>query len=149
MKNILIYFARFLFFAILGFLSYQFFMQISVNQLIARKIETVFLKLSGQFEQRFMFALIIGIIPVLYLIVKKSTKIKSNFQMLFVYLNIIIFGIIFWQFRIYSVIYIASDCINTTLVISRLNLNFWIFIGLIIGTITSIFILIFINKNKT
>lgn len=68
-----------------------------------------------QFYSHITFALIIGIIPILYLIIKKATKFSFIKQGLIALGIIIGCGILLWQFRIYQLN-------NQTLKLSKFNI---------------------------
>ncbi|WP_127845490.1 hypothetical protein [Psychroflexus aestuariivivens] len=99
------------------------------------------------------FALIMGIIPLLYLIIRKITKLKFNYQSLISITLIILSGTLTWQFRIFqlnnqfdtSTKLNPANQLKTQINLRELNFELYIFIGFIIGTFASI--LIFKNNR--
>lgn len=76
MRNTLKYLGLILLFTIIGFLIRDYFFDLSLSQIANKNIEVVSRNLSGQFYSHITFALSIGIIPILYLITKKVTKLS-------------------------------------------------------------------------
>lgn len=154
MRNTLKYLGLILIFTIIGFLIRDYFFDLSLSQIASKNLEVVSRNMSGQFYSHITFALSIGIIPVLYLIIKKVTKLSFIKQGLIAYGIIIGCGILLWQFRIYLLNNQAlklsrfniGDQIKMQMDYDHLYFGQFLFFGLIIGTILSI--LIFKNRNK-
>ena len=146
--------------SVIGFLIRDLFFNFSHSQIANDTIIIASRTVRGQFYSHILFALSIGIIPLLYLSIKKITKINFLNKGLISCGIIVACGILLWIFRIFqlknrfqniSEFYNGSE-IKTELNFSTMNLNslnfrLYLFIGFIIGTIMSI--LIFKNKNKT
>lgn len=110
-------------------------------QLLAKNI-------SSQFYSHITFALSIGLLPLLYLIVKKATKFIVIKQGIIACGMIIGCGILLWQFRIYQLNNLTQkvstinigDQINIQRDYDSLNFGGFLFFGFVIGTVVSILI---------
>jgi hypothetical protein len=155
MTKTLKYLGLILLLSIIGFLIRDYFFKLSFSQIANEDTQIVSQNLSGQFYSHILFALSIGIIPLLYLIIKKMTKLNFMKQGLISCGIIIVSGILFWQFRIFQLNskfqnlseFDIGNGIQTQMGFDNLNLALYLFIGFIIGTVLSI--LIFKNRNKT
>jgi hypothetical protein len=109
----------------------------------------------GQFFSHITFALSIGFLPLLYLIINKVTKFNFTNQGLISCGIIIGCGILLWQFRIFQLnnqVHHLSDFtikneIKMQMDYENLNFEIYMFIGFIVGTLLSI--LIFKNRTKS
>ncbi len=154
MKNPLKYIGLILILFIIGFLLRDYFFNLSISQITNDRTQVVSRKLSGQFLSHITFALSIGILPILYLIIKKVTKLNFIHQGLISCLVIIGCGILLWQFRIFHFNHQAQYLSDLNigngikLYLDHENLNFevYLFTGFIVGTVLSI--LIFKNRAK-
>ena len=102
MTKTLKYLGLILLLSIIGFLIRDYFFRLSFSQIANEDTQIVSQNLSRQFYSHILFALSIGIIPLLYLIIKKMTKLNFMKQGLISCGIIIVSGILFWQFRIIS-----------------------------------------------
>lgn len=155
MTNTLKYLGLILILFIIGFLIRDYFFDFSLSQITNENTRIVSRNISGQFYSHILFAISIGIIPLLYLTIKKLTKLNFMNQGLVSYGIMIVCGILLWQFRIFQLNsrlqklseFDIGNGIQTELNFDNLNFGRYLFIGFLIGTILSI--LIFNNKNKT
>ncbi|WP_349664802.1 hypothetical protein IZU89_07690 [Cellulophaga lytica] len=155
MTNTLKYLGLILILSIIGFLIRDYFFDFSLSQITNENTRIVSRNISGQFYSHILFAISIGIIPLLYLTIKKLTKLNFMNQGLVSYGIMIFCGILLWQFRIFQLNsrlqklseFDIGNGIQTELNFDNLNFGRYLFIGFLIGTILSI--LIFKNKNKT
>ncbi|KAA5825067.1 hypothetical protein FPF71_07675 [Algibacter amylolyticus] len=155
MTNTLKYLGLILILSVIGFLIRDYFFDISFSQIENENTQIVSRNMSGQFYSHIIFALSIGIIPLLYLIIKKITKLNFMKQGLISCGIILVSGILLWQFRIFQLNsrfqklseFDIGNGIQTQMDFDNLNFGRYLFIGFLIGTILSI--LIFKNRNKT
>lgn len=91
MKN-LKYFILSVVLIIIGFILYKPFFEFSVNMINNEKIEFFSTTINSQFRSQLIFAIIIGLIPILYMIIQRLTKIHFFFDGVYVLLFILIFG---------------------------------------------------------
>ncbi len=135
----------------IGSLIQEYFFEWSFSQLKNEPVRIINRTISGSFHTRIFFVLSIGVIPLLYLIVKKITKLSFINQGLIACGIILISGFLFWQLRIFQLNRrlekLPKQDIETQISMDSLNFEQYLFIGLVVGTILSI--LIFKNKNKT
>ena len=154
MTNTLKYLVLILILSIIGFLIRDYFFDFSFSQITNENTRIVSRNISGQFYSHILFAMSIGIIPLLYLTIKKLTKLNFMNQGLVSCGIIIVCGILLWQFRIFQLNsrlqklseFDIGNGIQTELNFDNLNFGRYLFIGFLIGTILSI--LIFKNKNR-
>lgn len=155
MRDILKYIGLFLVFTVIGFLIRDYFFNFSLSQITHKNIQIVSRNIGDQFQSHITFSLTIGIMPILYLIIKKATKISFIKQGLIASGIIIGCGISLWQFRIYQLKKPAlmlsefniGDEIKIQMDYADLNFERFLFFGFIIGTVLSI--LIYKNRLKT
>ncbi len=155
MTNTLKYLGIILILSIVSFLIRENFLEFSLSQIANEKIQIVSGSASRQFYTHILFALSIGIIPLLYLIIKKITKLNFINQGLTSCGIIIISGILLWQLRILQLktrLSILSEFeigngIQTNVNFDNLNFERYLFIGFLTGTILSIVIFHYKNKN--
>ncbi|WKB82947.1 hypothetical protein QYR09_07875 [Cellulophaga lytica] len=155
MTNALKYLGLILILSVIGFLIRDYFFDLSLSQIANKNTQIISRTMSGQFYSHILFALSIGITPLLYLIIKKITKLNFITQGLISCGIIVISGILLWQFRIFQLNsrlqklseFDIGNGIKTELNFDSLNFGRYLFIGFLIGTVLSI--LIFKNRNKT
>ena len=152
--NTLKYLGLFLLLTIIGFLVRDYFFDFSYSQLSKENVRMVNRNISGHFYTHLLFAISIGIIPLLYLTIKKITKLNFMSDGLVSCGVIVVCGILLWQFRMLQ---LNSKYANLPELVTKKGIKFemntaelyferYLFLGFIIGTIISI--LIFKNKNK-
>ncbi|MWW26912.1 hypothetical protein [Algibacter lectus] len=155
MTNTLKYLGLILILSVIGFLIRDYFFDFPLSQIANENTQIVRRNISGQFYSHILFALSIGIIPLLYLVIKKLTKLNFINQGLISCGIILVSGISLWQFRIFQLNnkfkklseFDLGNGIQTELNYDNLNFGRYLFIGFLIGTVLSI--LIFKNKNKS
>jgi len=155
MKNTLKYLGLILILFVTGFLIRDYFFDLSISQITNENTQVVSRNISGQFFSHFTFALSIGILPLLYLIIKKVTKLNFINQGLITCGIIIGCGVLLWQLRIFQLNNQAQNLsdlnigngIKMQMDYENLNFEIYMFIGFIVGTVLSI--LIFKNRTKS
>lgn len=155
MKSILKYFALTLLFIVVGFLIKDYFYAISINQLDRGSVVMNSTTMTGQFSQYLIFSLVIGSIPVFYLIVDKLAHLKNGKQALIVPSLIIGCGILMWQFRIFQLNFQLEKFselskysgIQNTIDFTKLKFAMYLFIGFFIGSLFSV--LLFRKKSAS
>ncbi len=139
---------------ILGYLTWNAFFELSLTQLSNENINIVSRKISTILYLQSIFALSIGAIPLLYLILKKITNLKFITQGIISLTIIILSGISVWQLKILhlnikierlSELNFVKD-IQNVMYADGLNFGIYLLTGFIIGTLLSI--LIFKKRNK-
>ena len=157
MTNTLKYLGLIILSFVIGFLIRSYFFEFSFSQIATDNVEFVSRTLGGQFYSHILFALSIGIIPLLYLITKKVAKLNFMKQGLISCGIIIISGIIFWQLRLFQLKtkyqelseYDIGNGIEVAINSADLNFENYLFIGFLIGTVASILIYKYKNKKVT
>jgi hypothetical protein len=153
--NALKYLGLFLILSIIGFLIRDYFFDFSLSQITNENTQFISRNIREQFYSHILFAISIGIIPLLYLIIKKMTKLNFMNQGSVSCGVIVVCGILLWQFRIVQLNsrlqklseFDIGNGIQRELNFDSLNFGRYLFIGFLIGTVLSI--LIFKNRNKT
>ena len=155
MRRILIYIGLTLILIFVGSWLSQYFFELSISELNLNNVDLVQTSIDGQFNQSLMFGLIIGLIPILYLIVDKIVKIKSKKQSLIILIIIILTGIFSWQLRIIELNISFAKLsqfelgagISNSYKVENLNFELYLAIGMLIGTSISSFAFRLINKK--
>ncbi|QNK78233.1 hypothetical protein H7F37_03925 [Winogradskyella sp. PAMC22761] len=160
MTNTLKYLGLILIFFFIGFIIRDLFFDFSHSQIANKTISIGSRTVSGQFYSHILFTLSIGILPLLYLIIKKITKITFLNKGLISFGIIVVCGISLWLFRIFQLknrFQNISDFYNgseiktepnfSTMSLNSMNFGLYLFIGFLIGTVLSI--LIYRNQYKT
>ena len=155
MKKSIIFLVSIIVSGIIGFLSRDFFLQISLSQLNQENIQITTGNISSHFISGLIFALSITVIPLLYLIIWKTTRLRFINRGLISCGIIIGCGILFWQFRIFQLNNQFQNLSepefgNSTRIhvnFNTLNFEHYLFTGFLAGTVLSI--LIFKNKRAT
>ncbi|EDP70061.1 hypothetical protein FBALC1_11027 [Flavobacteriales bacterium ALC-1] len=101
-----------------------------------------------------IFPLVLGVFPLFYFLVKRTTKILFLYKGLIVCGILIGLGILFWRLRIYGLNiefnklseYQLSEDLRPSVDVSYLKFEIYVLMGFIVGTLASI--LIFRDKNK-
>ncbi len=153
MKKSILYIIMITILLSIGFLTWKYFLHISLNQL-ENNVSVASKELSGQFINHLIFALSLGILPVLLLAVKKVVKNKFKNQNLLSLGIIVGCGILMWQFRIFYLNLCTSSLseimmdnnIKIRLDFKNLNFETYLLYGFILGTVLSV--LIFKRKGK-
>jgi len=143
MKKALIYIGLTIVLIVVGFMTGQKFMDISISELNLNNIILLLTTLRGQFKQTLIFTIAIGLIPLLQFISSKIAKVNSIQQRISILMTIIMSGIVFWQFRIFQLnrLFEKYREFNTDKGIENSyfaeNLNFGLFltIGFLIGAV--------------
>ncbi|MBU2929998.1 hypothetical protein [Winogradskyella psychrotolerans] len=139
----------------IGFVIYKPFLSLLLSMVNNETIQLYSRSSAGQFNSHLIFALAIGFIPVLYLIIQRIKKLPLLTEGIYTLLFIVGFGMLFWGFR---VLYISdtlasisnfdvSDGIKPNYSINKFHFEYYLFSGFLFGTLISI--LIFCLKKKT
>ncbi len=146
MRKYLLFLILGFFFMIIGYLMHKLFFEVSLSLL--NDWQTIIFEgsLVQAIDARRMFALIIGSIPVLYLIVEKLTKLKTLRHRLIVTSITIGFGILFWLFRIFNLNnsfkklsnFETLETLDISISAEVLNLELFLLIGLVFGALFSV-----------
>ncbi|GAA4279173.1 hypothetical protein [Aquimarina mytili] len=155
MKKILIYIGFIIVLTVIGFLIRGSFLDISFSQLNKRDIEIISYTMNGQFKSHLIFALSIGIVPLLYLISDKFSKLKSLNQTLATLGIIFGCGILSWQLRMFQLNnqlqrlseFDLGNGIKNSMDFQNLSFGRYLFVGFLIGTLISV--LLFRMKNRS
>jgi hypothetical protein len=146
--------------AILAFIIVGFFIQKSFMEFSYAMVKTdnvIFENrlVSKQFYSNLLFSLAIGSVPILYLIIRKITKIHFFYKGVIAVGLLIGTGIISWLLRVFyinrelkflsSVDFLAET--KLTYPINEFYFEYFLFLGFVVGTLVSI--LIFRIKKKT
>lgn len=138
---------------VIGFNLHRHFFDISFAQFESWRA-MIFSTGSGfSFNVPLLFSLVIGSIPLLFLIVDKMAKLTSITQKLVSITIIIGFGILFWQLRILYLNKIMQrllgseipETLDVSINLQTLHLEVFLLIGFLVGAVVSI--LVFKNKK--
>ena len=155
MRNTFTYLALVIIFTLSGLLLHKSFFEFSIALSTEYNIKMITTKMSSQFISQIFFAVVIGIVPLLYLCVERLTKIKFLTQGLITCGIILLSGILFWQLRIYLVgaelekmaNYNLGNEIDISYNIENAKYNLFLLLGFVVGAVLSI--LIYRGRNKT
>lgn len=153
--NTLKYLGLSLILLILGFLIQDHFLEFSLAQITNGDAQIVSQNINNPFYAHILFALSIGVIPLLYLIITKIRKLNFINRGFISCGIIILCGISLWQVRIFQLSRRlkeiskigVNNSIQPKLNFDDLNFELYLFVGFLVGTILSI--LIFENTTKT
>ena len=103
----------------------------------------------------FLFPIILGMLPLFYLLVQRITKITFIYKGLIVSIIIIGFGILFWGLRIFGLNsefeqiseYNLPGELQPTIDMDYLKFEIYLLMGFIVGTLVSI--LVFRDRTKS
>lgn len=134
-----------------GFFFHKAFLNYSFSLLDTNRVILERLTASGI---SLMFPIVLGILPLFYLLVHKATKIPFLYKGLMACGIMFTLGILFWRLRVYGLNiefdklseYKLSDDLQPRVEVSYLKLEIYLLMGFIVGTLMSI--LIFRDKNK-
>lgn len=140
----------------LGFWFSKYFMDLTVAQLNLHDAQIINFKNGFFSKYDLIFALTIGLLPLLYLITEKLGKLKSQKQSYLVLAIIFISGIIIWQFKIFTfnrmADFIATSFskynIKNSIGIENLKFGKYFAYGCLLGTVLCSFIFRNINKGR-
>jgi hypothetical protein len=133
---------------VLGFLVHSYFVDLTLSQLELKNINVMSTSIGGQFAPQVMFALTLGLIPILYAIIEKVTKVKFLNKGLIATVIIIGFGIVMWQYKIVQLNYQLQELsdfslgfgIQNGVDIRALGTELYLATGFILGAVISGFI---------
>ncbi|RZT00143.1 hypothetical protein [Aquimarina brevivitae] len=154
MKNKEKYLLSTLALTVLGFLTSRWFMDISLWLVDHQHVDIVVTKMLRIFTSDLVFAVILGMLPLLFLVVDTLCGLKSLSQRLITIGFILGFGIITWLFRIVqlntgfrqiSKYNLGRDTVHA-LDAGSLQFKIFLVFGFLLGAVVSI--LVFREKNK-
>lgn len=154
MRTVLQYFGLVLIMCATGFWLGSYFLELSLWQIRGSHVYFLSRHVSTHFFSILIFALSLGSIPLLYLIIKRLTQLRFIMQGIVACGMIIGSGIVFWQFRVYqlkvTVQQLSADNIGNGNEISMdyaaLDFDSYLFLGFLIGALISV--IIFWNLGK-
>jgi len=154
MRKTFTYLAFVILFTLSGFLLHKSFFEFTIALTTEYNIKMITTKMNYQFISQISFALIIGILPLLYLCVQRLTKIKFLNQGLISCGIILLSGILFWQLKIYlvrdelkkMVNYNLGSEIDISYNIENAKYNLFLLMGFVVGTVVNI--LIYRSRNR-
>jgi hypothetical protein len=157
MKKALIYIGLTIVLTIVGFLTGQKFIDISISGLNLINISLSWTTLSGQFKQNLIFTIAIGLLPSLQLVSSKIAKVNSIQNKIITLLTIIFTGVILWQFRIFQLNRLFDKYREFSTVKGienyyfgeNLKFGLYLLVGFLIGTIIITLSFKQFNKRKT
>ncbi|PIE48453.1 MAG: hypothetical protein CSA40_00395 [Flavobacteriales bacterium] len=129
-------------FGAVGFLLRDFCYNLPMSYSVGIIDTSVSDQMKGSVKFRFLFPLIIAMVPLLNLFVKKVTKGKA--KALAVYFIILYCGLSFMIFKIMRLILFLEQ--GEPMYLRSMNLDLYMFAGFITGTIISM--IIFVEKTK-
>ncbi len=128
-----------LIFGLIGYFIHPYFVQLSVAEM--KNVTVVVINQTASLNLRILIAIIFTFIPLFYFAANKLLNIVVKREQIFIALSILISGIIFWQYKIYSIQERLKELkaapggkdINYIFAQEDLNLEFYLFIGLFVG----------------
>lgn len=143
-----------LIFGVIGYFVHPYFVQFSVSEMKDVTVVTINLDAAGSL--RILMAIFFTFIPLFYFSAKKMLNIVVKREQIFIALSILISGIIFWQYKIYSIQERLKELkaapggkdINYIFAQEDLNLEFYLFIGFFVGVFISGIALVQFRKRK-
>jgi len=126
---------------ITGFFTWELFFQFSMDQLEGVKIQVT--EINSEIRLKWMFSVALGIVPWLCFGVLKTLALKDNKQVFFAAASIVISGIIFWQYKLYSLKTRYEEIssvpspfpVEYRFALENLNLEVYLFFGFLLGAI--------------
>lgn len=124
--------------ALFGFVIHPYFQALSFSQFKAIHIQA--LDLGTQFQLRVLFCAAMAFIPILFFAMKKMLRLTTQRQQFFALAAILISGIIFWQFKIYSLNMRYEELMKVKIMhyyfaLEDLRLEMYLLIGFILGAV--------------
>jgi hypothetical protein len=98
--KIVLHFLAALVLIILGWFTFNWFFEFSIEQLKPNQVVFQSVNLTGQFTARFNFALLLGSLPLINLIIQSLLKLKDSKQIVLLYILMVASAVLFWQIRI-------------------------------------------------
>lgn len=137
-----------------GFWLYKDFFEFSLSMLNTENINLFSRAIAGQLNSELLFVLSLVSIPILYLLIERTTKIVFLYKGAIASLIITITGILFWRLRIFSLNtqfeeltkYNLPEEIIPQFNVGDLKFTIYLLMGFIVGALISI--LIFRDKSK-
>ncbi len=126
---------------LVGFFIHPYFVQLSVSEM--KGVSIVTLDTDTAFNLKILMGIICLFIPLFHFTVLKVLNLEKKRDKLFVLISIILSGVIFWQYKLYSIQERFNELraqtseikINYVFAQENLNLEFYLFIGLIVGAL--------------
>jgi hypothetical protein len=143
-----------LIFGVVGFFVHPYFVKLSIMEM--KDVNVVTIDKEAASNLKILMAIIFTFIPLFFFSAIKVLTIENQRDKIFILLSIIIAGIIFWQFKLYSIqerllelrAQTKGKIINFVFAQEDLNLEFYLLIGFFVGVIISGIALIQFRKRK-
>ena len=140
-------------FGVIGFFIHPYFMKLSVMEM--KDVNVVTLEKGSESNLSILMGIIFTFIPLFFFTSVKVLTIENQRHKIFILLSIILAGVIFWQFKLYSIqqhvmnlrAQTRGKIINYVFPQEHLNLEFYLFIGFFVGVMISGVILYRIRKK--
>ena len=140
-------------FGVIGYFIHPYFMKLSVMEM--KDVNVVTLEKGSASNLSILMGIIFTFIPLFFFTSVKVLTIENQRHKIFILLSIILAGVIFWQFKLYSIqqhvmnlrAQTRGKIINYVFPQEHLNLEFYLFIGFFVGVMISGVILYRIRKK--
>lgn len=126
-----------------GFFIHPYFVKLSVLEM--KGVNVVTFDLAAIFNLKILMAIVFTFIPLFFFSALKVLNTDAKKDKVFVLLSIIIAGIVFWQFKLYSIQERLKELraqpggkdVNYVFSQEDLNLEIYLFIGFFVGAMIS------------
>ena len=130
-------------FGVIGYFIHPYFVQLSVMEM--KDVNVVTIDKEAVSNLNILMGIIFVFIPLFFFTSVKVLTIENPRHKIFVLLSIILAGVIFWQFKLYSIqqrmIELRAETrgriVNYVFPQEHLNLEFYLFIGFFVGVMIS------------
>lgn len=141
-------------FGLIGYFIHPYFVKLSILEM--KDVNVVTINKEAAFNLKILLAIVFVFIPLFYFSTIKLLNIDIQRDKIFISLSILIAGIIFWQFKIYSIqerlkeLKAAAGELNINYVFAQedLNLELYLFVGFFVGAVISGIALFQFRKRK-
>lgn len=128
---------------LIGYFIHPYFVKLSVSEI--KDVNVVVIDQEAASNLKILMGIIFTFIPLFFFTAVKVLTIENQRQKLFILLSIVLAGIIFWQFKLYSIhermlelrASTRGKIINYVFAQENLNLEFYLFIGFFVGVMVS------------
>ncbi len=128
-----------LIFGVIGYFIHPYFVELSILEM--QDVKVIVTDVKTPSNLKILMGIIFTFIPLFFFTAVKVLSIDNQRHKLFILLSIILAGIIFWQFKLYSIhermlelrASTRGKIINYVFAQEDLNLEFYLFIGFFVG----------------
>ncbi len=128
---------------VIGFFIHPYFVKLSVLEM--KDVRVVSFDIAASFNLKILMGIIFTFIPLFLFSVLKVLNLDGQKDKVFILLSILISGIVFWQFKLYSIqerlkelqAQTAGNDVNYVFSQEDLNLELYLFIGFFVGAMIS------------